>query len=172
MFLFTFSLVAQHSSFLHARILPIKTFPLLQDQAWGTGPYYCPWTFSQKWFPLYLNFYGMTAWAISMIYKALYCGCAFNLHCWVMIRIIFSGGSIISNTYLFISPNLFYTDQDSRSSTVLSESRGSCLKQNNWDFPGGWDSMLSQQGVLKLRSCLPFIKAKGGGEDFKNNNKI
>ena len=88
-----------------------------------------------------------------------------------MIRIIFSGGYTITNTYLLISPNLLYTDQDSRSSMVLSETRESCLKRNPWDFPGGWDPMLSQQGVLKLRSCLPFIKDKGK-KDFKNNNKM
>lgn len=167
---FTFCLVAQHYSFLHARILPIKTFPYFKTKHGPLDPINCPWTLSQKWFPLYLNLYGMIAWAISVIYKALYCGYAFNLHCWVII-IIFSGGSNISNTYLFISPNLLYTDQDSGSSTVLSETRGSCLKWNPWDFPGGWDSKLSQQGVLKLRSCLPFIKTKGK-KDFKNNNKI
>ena len=76
----------------------------------------------------------------------------------------FSRRYIIVNMHLFVSPNLLYIDQEFRSSMVLSETRGSCLKRKPrvsqelpityWIYLSslGWHARCIRTGILPTSS--------------------
>lgn len=121
---FTFSVVCTCHSFLVSRIVPIKTSPLLQGQEWAAMLHELSWNIlaGQKWFLLYLNACGMTLRAISVAYKAPYCGCEFNVHCSVMISILFQE-SLSYRMDICLLPNLFCINKTFKFSMMTSETR-------------------------------------------------